>query len=81
MVVGGGVVIRQGLAEQLVELDRTRPEAAAMFRELLVAAGLAEQAEPGGAARVLDEYRERCGGVAVLDVDQVAEVRAWLASR
>lgn len=81
VVGGGGVVTGPGLVEQLATLDETHPEAAAMFRELMVAAAVAERAEAGGAEAVLAEYRERCGGVAVLDVEQIAEVRAWLASR
>lgn len=67
--------------EQLDRLDEVNPEAAVMFRELLVAAARAEERREGSSRELVAEYRERWGADEVLDAGQIEEVRAWLASR
>lgn len=83
-MVGGVVVTGDDLAAALDRLELTRPQAAAMFRELFIALGWAELDRPDGAENLLTELSRRWPAYSeahVLDEDQAAEVRAWLASR
>lgn len=78
---GRSVETGDDLAGAIIELGRSHPEAAAMLRELVTGVVRSERAEAGAGLELIRQYRERWGGDQVLDAGQIAEVRAWLASR
>lgn len=76
----GGIWVEGDLGATLDQLDQVNPEAATMCRELVAAIVAAEHVEAGSSRELVAEYHERWPAE-VLDVEQLEEVRAWLASR
>lgn len=81
LVTGRRIETGEDLADAMIELGQHHPEAAAMVRELVAVCLRAERDTPGAGLEVIREYGSRWGADEVLDVGQVGEVRAWLASQ
>ena len=81
LVTGRRIENGDDLGQALIELAERHPEAAVMLRELIDTVLTVERAEPGAGLAIIREYRDRWGGDQALDAGQIAEVRAWLASR